>query len=361
MRKWVPASGSFIGSAACCVSLVASTGCGQTELVATEFRPPESEETEQRVVQPRPTLYAHGEVIRGRCGEPFVPRGVTEMVVWSEDRDGIPEFEEIAKTGANAVRIVWLTSDSASELEVAIQNAVDQGMVPLVEVHDDDEPDGDAAGLSRAADYWSSPEVVAVVDEYEEVLLLEIWGAIGTADRDVWVSGYQEAIRRIRGAGVRVPLIVDAPGWGDDLQAIVDAAPEVVAADALGNVILGTDVWSRGPEEIIGKLEVLQEVGVPVLITEFSGFRDCPEVQRDIAALLQVAANHGVGWFAWSWGGVQNSGCEGALDMAPGGTFDDLTGWGLEVAVTDDNSLSRTALPLSSLTAETCEPEETVQ
>lgn len=59
------------------------------------------------------------------------------MVVWlSTGNDGMPEFAEIAKTGANAVRIVWLTTESAADLDRTITNALSQKLTPMVELHD---------------------------------------------------------------------------------------------------------------------------------------------------------------------------------------------------------------------------------
>lgn len=63
--------------------------------------------------------------------------GVNEMVVWlSTGNDGMPEFAEIAKTGANAVRIVCLTTESAADLDRTITNALSQKLTPMVELHD---------------------------------------------------------------------------------------------------------------------------------------------------------------------------------------------------------------------------------
>ncbi len=133
---------------------VAVFGCGETKLSATDYlgdpslvvgatggadskelgsgtgatvsRSPETISSQP----PNRSLYVEGGFLRDHCGAPFVMRGATEMVIWSEDRDGAPEFSEIAKTGANAVRIVWLLDGSPSELEVVLSHANQDGFGP---------------------------------------------------------------------------------------------------------------------------------------------------------------------------------------------------------------------------------------
>src|SRR5690606_35051972 len=55
----------------------------------------------------RETFFVDGRFLYDGCGEKVVLQSVNEMIVWSPQRDGLPEFVEIARTGANAVRIVW--------------------------------------------------------------------------------------------------------------------------------------------------------------------------------------------------------------------------------------------------------------
>src|SRR5688572_23914638 len=80
-------------------------------------------------------LRVDGRHLVDRCGERIVLRGVNEMIVWSPGRDGVPELGEIAKTGANAVRMVWTDEGSAGALDSAIANALGQRLIPIIEHH----------------------------------------------------------------------------------------------------------------------------------------------------------------------------------------------------------------------------------
>src|SRR5215213_10089521 len=55
-----------------------------------------------------PGFYVQGRHLYDKTGEKVILYGVNKMIYWM-DIDGIPSYAEIAKTGANAVRIQWLT------------------------------------------------------------------------------------------------------------------------------------------------------------------------------------------------------------------------------------------------------------
>ena len=82
------------------------------------------------------------------------------MIVWSSGKDGVPEFAEIAKTGANAVRIVWNDDGSASMLDTAISNAVNEALIPMIEHHG---ATGDLSLMAAVVDYWTRPDVLAIL------------------------------------------------------------------------------------------------------------------------------------------------------------------------------------------------------
>lgn len=294
-----------------------------------------------------------------RCGEEVVLRGVNEMIVWSSGRDGDPEFSEIAKTGANAVRIVWNEEGSAAELDVAIGNALAQGLIPMIEHHS---ATGDLTLLPTVVDYWVSPDVVAVIKKHEANLLLNIANESGDngVDAAEFQAAYQTAITRIRETGVVLPLIIDAPSWGQNINVLQETWQQLVVHDPEQNLMFSVHMWWDDPDgtRVIDELSQSVEAGMPLIVGEFAqhAVSGCADAPFAYPILLDEAQKAGIGWLAWSWGGVENADCadEGAFDMTVDGVFGDWKEpWGEEVALTHPASIQNTSVrPASILTGQ---------
>ena len=129
----------------------------------------------------KPGFYVDGRFLHDPCGTKITLRGINKMNVWT-DRAGA-SFAEIAKTGANCVRIVWLVTDSdtkqptkAADLDNLITKCVARQMIPIVEVHD---ATGDWSKLGAMVDYWKRPDIVAVIKKHERYLLVNIANECG--------------------------------------------------------------------------------------------------------------------------------------------------------------------------------------
>ncbi len=334
--------------------LLAVAACGETSLYASEPSPSEADppappddpapSDEPQVSSS--TFYVEGATLRDRCGSEVVLRGVNEMVAWSDGQDGVPELAEIAKTGANAARIVWVSTEPPAALERAIAAAGAAGLVAVAELHDGQ---GDFEALPRLVDYWTRPETVAVVARHERHLLVEIGGGLGdVVEPSEWVDGYRAALQSLRAAGIRTPIVVHAPAFGNDRARLLESGRAVLDADPAGNVLLAFTAWTGTVPTIIEDLEAFAAADLPVFVAEFSAYsiRECPTFRFDYSSFLEATARLRVGWFAWSWGGVSNSTCSGALDMTTDGTLATLTGWGLDVALGDPHGISHTSDPV---------------
>jgi mannan endo-1,4-beta-mannosidase len=326
------------------------TGCGSVVLEATDHV------DEVGMAPPGETFSVDGRFLHDRCGQRVVLRGVNEMIVWSDGQDGVPEFAEIAKTGANAVRVTWTSDAPASALDVAIANAASTGLIPLVELHDGQ---GDFSKLSQLVDHWVRADVLSVVQKHERLLLVGIGGGVGSVvARDAWVTGYASALARMRAAGIRAPIVIDAPGSGRDAQRIIDAGQAVIDSDPQRNVLFGFSLWSA--QNITDAVErhfpAAAALELPVFVAELSGysFEGCETTPLDTGAVLAAAREHQIGWFAWSWGAVPNARCSGLLDMTRDGTLAGLAGWGYDVALGDPNGISSTSVRPASVATGRC-------
>ncbi len=310
---------------------------------------------------PYPGFRVNGRDLYDRCGEKVVLRGINEMVVWSNGKDGDPEFTEIAKTGANVVRIVWTAKDGTpAELDRAIGNAVAQKMIPLIELHD---ATGDNSMIPAVVDWWVTPEVVAVIKKWEQVLLVNIANEAGSGvvDAAVFEQDYTLAVTRMRAAGYRVPLIIDAPNWGQNLNVLLAGGPPVIAADPEHNILLSVHMWWNDPNGVQVTKGIADSVAsnLPIIIGEFAHHAayQCSASPFDYKTMMALAQQNGIGWLVWSWGGVKNTDCatDGPFDMTSDGTFAGLVpGWATEVAVSDPNSIQNTAIRPASMVNGAC-------
>ncbi len=103
------------------------------------------------VVGSKETMYISGRHLYAPDGEKIILRGVNKMTVWNDL--GGNDFKEIAKTGANVVRIVWVMDDWAEieKLDAAIQTCIDNHMIPMIENHD---ATGEWDKLPEVINWW---------------------------------------------------------------------------------------------------------------------------------------------------------------------------------------------------------------
>ncbi|MEM8535863.1 MAG: cellulase family glycosylhydrolase, partial [Chloroflexota bacterium] len=186
-------------------------------------------------------FYVDGRHLYDRCGEQVVLRGVNKMVYWM-DIDGVPAYQEIAKTGANVVRIQWLTPGSAADLDVAITNAIEQQLIPMVELHD---ATGDWSKLQMLVNYWKRDDVRSVLQKHEAYLLLNIGNEVGDwqVTPEQFRSGYTSAIQQLRDAGLHMPLVIDSMDWGKNIDMLQSEGPAIIQADPDQNVLFSVHMW----------------------------------------------------------------------------------------------------------------------
>lgn len=299
-----------------------------------------------------------GRHLYDRCGERVVLRGVNKMVIWM-DRDGIPSFREISRTGANAVRIVWLMEGPAEELDIAISNCAAAGLIPMVELHDGT---GEWSMLPALVAWWTSPEVLAVLDKHRHHLLINIGNEVGDASVTpaMFRAGYLDAIERIRGAGIHVPLVIDGTDWGKDIDVLQSEGPALIDTDPDRNLIFSIHMWwprmwGYTEQKVISELEESAAMELPLIVGEFGNqWDETTAGQIPYHAILEHTHRLGIGMLPWEWGPGNHP--QTWLNMTEDGTYDTLFGWGLEVTVTDEFSIANTAARPASMVTGRCVP-----
>lgn len=302
-----------------------------------------------------PGLRVVGRFLYAPSGEKIVPHGINDETVWL-GKSGIPAFQEIAKTKANCVRMAWDRNGTAAELDVAIANAVRNGMVPMPELHD---ATGNIAGVPAVVDRWTSAEFVKVIQKHEKYLVINIANEAGdwqTTDQQ-FENTYNLAVQRMRRAGIRVPLVIDADNWGQNYQAISNCAADIMSKDSLKNVMFSVHMYwtvsangSKAATEarIRNSLDDAVAKGIPLIVGEFGeAFTAAgvvaPGDSIPFRTIMAECNKREIGWLPWSWRGNKP---QTDLDMSPDGTYAGLKLWGLEAMVTDPNSVARTTNPI---------------
>jgi mannan endo-1,4-beta-mannosidase len=184
-------------------------------------------------------FFVNGNQVFDANGMPFVVRGINMNQWWGSASNNLSSLDQIKKTKANAVRLVFNYGDQFSgsitpaSRKTIVERALADGLVPIVEDHD--ATGGmDATSLTAVVDNWLQPANVAWLKQYERFVVLNIaneWGPNSSVWRDTYIS----QIARIRAAGINCMIMIDAGGWGQDIRTIKNygAAQRIVQHSSL--------------------------------------------------------------------------------------------------------------------------------
>ncbi|MEO7989671.1 MAG: cellulase family glycosylhydrolase [Chryseolinea sp.] len=326
------------------------------------------------------TFLVKGTYLTDPCGDTVILKGVNKMSVFDmEDPNGSVYFAEIAKTNANSVRIVWKkvysneNPSQPSQLDALISNCIQAKMIPIVEMHD---ATCDWSELDNVVNYWISPDILAIVKKYEHAMIVNIANEAGDANvtAEQFKAGYQNAITKLRNAGIKTPLIIDAPDCGKNLELIVPLASDLIQHDPQHNLLFSAHpYWSitdgATPAFIKGQLDNAANNNVPLILGELCAYGGYPgngaegtesctaKGAVDYTALLSESAKHKIGWLVWEWG-PGNGFYEldpivycPTMDMTTNGTYqtildiqqDDVNAWAKDVVITNSYGIQKTA------------------
>ena len=292
-------------------------------------------------------------VSRGRLldggGRPFVVRGASHGHAWYPDRTHV--WADMAAAGANTIRVVtsggrWGTTGTGEVAEI-IDRSRRHGLVCVLEDHDTTGygDDGAATTLDQAADHWIS--VRRALRGQERNALVNIGNEpLGNELAAQWPAVTSAAIRKLRRAGIRNTLVVDAPNWGQDWSGTMrESAPAVLRSDPHRNVVFSVHMYGvyDTAEEVRAYVDSFHDRGLPLIVGEFGHDHSDGPVDED--AIFEHTARRGTGWLAWSWSG--NGGGVEYLDMVEGFDASRRTWWG-ERVVSGPHGWSTTSRPAST-------------
>jgi Cellulase (glycosyl hydrolase family 5). len=199
---------------------------------------------------------------------------------------------------------------------------------------------GGAATLAQATDYWL--RIKHALTGQENYVIINIGDEpYGSNHAQTWVADTAAAIRRLRAAGFRHALMVDAPDWGqDDSFTMRDNAPAVLAADPHASTIFSVHMYGvfNSAAKVRNYMASYARRGLALVVGEF-GYQHTYGNPDEDAVMAYAQANH-IGYLGWSWSG--NDPLVGYLDMVNGFDPRRRTWWGNRF-ITGPNGLSTTS------------------
>ncbi|MGE3821208.1 MAG: cellulase family glycosylhydrolase, partial [Isosphaeraceae bacterium] len=265
-------------------------------------------------------FFVIGNQIYDANGNPFIMKGVNLTQSWMGPMNGFNALPEVAKSGANAVRMVFATYDNVATDPVARGNAVREaianGLVPVVEEHSVGLSQ-DPSAIDHVVDIWLQPGNVEWLKKYERYVILNIaneWGP----ETEVWATAYESAVQRIREAGINCAIMVDSGLGGQSADTILNYATRVQQSDPQHNVIFSihmywywvteerpwlVGVWGGGvPWDVRTELTDAVNLGIPLVIGEFAWQGpNYSAAGYDTRLAMQAFDDLGIGWLAWGW------------------------------------------------------------
>ncbi len=268
-------------------------------------------------------------------GEVFMIRGMNNPHAWFGEKAYLA-LDNIKTTGCNTIRIVWNTRGKDADLERIIERCIALEMIPMVELHD---VTGNTSGdrLADMATWYADPDRATMLQKYERYLLLNIaneWGAHKTK-AEYWQSSYTRCIEIMRKAGYTTTFVIDAPGWGQNMDPIVTCGQGLIDADPLHNILFSIHMygsWNK-PERIKKMLTLCHQKELPLIVGEF-GYnyddgRNNLTCKVDHTVILDVCNDLKYGYMPWSWTG--NNKENRWLDLVEPNDWTTLTWWGEQV------------------------------
>jgi len=315
------------------------------------------------------TYQVKGRFLTDPCGDTVILRGVNKMVIWRWGAgDGLTSLAEIAKTGANCVRMVWDYSGTADMLNTALTTCEQLKMIPLIEQHDDNPADNtnEVDNLPLYMQYWMKPDVLAVLKAHQAHLLLNIVNELGTfaTTTDAFINAYKDAITTFRTAGVNAPLVIDASGYGQNIDMLEAAGPTLSAFDPGHNILYSVHLyWQYNfgdtDDEVTQTLQQSVDNNLPLIVGEFCKYQTNGDSGQAVSYKNIIAQCNAkkIGYLAWEWGpgnlGDANKPVPW-VGFTTDGTFATLNGWGYEVGWSSTDGIHATSVKSHYLLTDSC-------
>jgi len=261
--------------------------------------------------RPRPSenalvISADGRTLLDATGEPLMLRGIN-LDFGADPMERLDSIAPIREVGSNVVRLMLRPETTAQELETALLEVVDNDLVAVVSLWSEElacDNNSDAL-FSAFNDLWMDRWVsVLVQDRFQPHIMVNLASAWGPTDifnahsmgYRIYIDNYKALITQFRRNGFNVPLVIDAPGCGQDYHAFLgNRGRELLAADERENLVLSAhgygSRWRRG-SAVAANMGLLEAERLPLLLSEFGDFQAEQDGVRHMEILDKGAGDY---------------------------------------------------------------------
>ena len=273
-------------------------------------------------------FYVKGTKIYDGNDHIFTPYGINTLFMY-QDPGGAKTIPGISRTSANCIRMFWQDDKNVplSVLDGAVGKAVDNQLVVIVGLW---EATGKWQNIDQCINYWLRDDVKAMVQKYEQYFILNIANEAGddTIPEAAWENKYIEAVKKLRNAGYRVPLMIDPANWGRGERYILNCGEKVLAADPLQNIIFSWHPWdiNQPTHRYTNAIRTSLDKNLCMIVGEFSHLGANYEGILNWRPLVEECNKHGIGWLWWSWCLTNDK-----HNIVNSFDFDQQTEWGAQI------------------------------
>lgn len=283
------------------------------------------------------TFYTQGRHLYDPNGNKTILRGINLPLLDDWSFPPSDKLADLEPTGANAVRIQWYINYpgagrpayTLADLDAFLARCKANRMIPILGLWDVTCSDDVALLNTQLIPWWTSDEVVAVLNKHKQYLIINLANELGVyewagdhaaAALDEFKNAYKAALTSIR-EKLHMPVMIDAPDCGISIHAWLAIGQELIDHDPDHNLLLSVHAYWAGFD---GRphIETAVNSNLPIVFGETANKQDgevdgvtqfCfydldglhqnhpPQTAFTYQDLLQTLKAQEIGWLAWSW------------------------------------------------------------
>ncbi|HPI54021.1 MAG TPA: cellulase family glycosylhydrolase [Chitinophagaceae bacterium] len=328
------------------------------------------------------SLQTYGRYLKNGSGDTIILRGVNYALI---DDGSISlanptqyqnKINQVAMTGANCIRLPWYTSGTHwrdlpssggtagtvqgyvtnGHLSNIISYCHSKGLIVILELHDGTCSNNWTYFNSTLAPWWKSSVIQNMITAHKDYLIINLanefgyvqWTGNAASARTTFNSNYNSLITYLRGVGVTVPIMIDAPDCGQSSSDLMLMSASLYNNDPLHNLIFSAHAYWSGyasnQAQVQAKLNQAVDSNRCFILGEIANSQDNASCgQISLASLypiiLQEACARKIGWLAWTF----DQDCDPNREMTTNGQFANLTTYGNDIVYNANYGLLSTS------------------